>query len=85
MATSGGRARGTDSRGRTAAMWATALALALINLGLAALIAQLFGGTSIAPLWASVGLIVVGVVLAIVAVRQWQTYIAHARDADEQR
>ncbi|GAC1327332.1 MAG: hypothetical protein NVSMB2_26760 [Chloroflexota bacterium] len=61
------------------AVWATALALALINLGLAALIAQLLGAGTLAPMWVVLAVIGVGVVLAIVAIRLWQRYIARAR------
>jgi hypothetical protein len=63
---------------RGPAVLATAAALALVNLGLASLIALAVGARGGVPLWAAIVLLVVGVVAAAVAVTLWRGYL-HAR------
>jgi hypothetical protein len=65
---------------RGPAIWATAVALALVNVGLAALIVAAIGATSFAPLWVGVVVLVAGVVAAAGAVVLWRRYLASARE-----
>lgn len=58
---------------------ATALALALLNLGLAALIVEAVGARSIAPLWLSVLLFVLGIAATVAAVMLWRQYLSASR------
>jgi uncharacterized membrane protein YidH (DUF202 family) len=62
------------------AVLATAVALALINVGLATLIVEAIGARSFAPLWVGVVLLVVGVVTAVGAINLWRDYLQSARD-----
>jgi uncharacterized integral membrane protein len=66
---------------RGPAIWATALALALINIGAAAAIVSLLGAAKGVPLWAGLVLIAIGVLVLVFAVRQWRAYLhmMHAR------
>ncbi len=57
----------------------TALALALINLGLAALVVAAVGAPSFAPPWVAVVLLVVGLAAAVGAVVLWRQYLSEAR------
>src|SRR5690242_9782787 len=56
---------------RGPAMWATVVALALINVGLAATIVTLLGQTGFAPLSVSLAMIALGLVAAAGAVVLW--------------
>lgn len=64
---------------RGPAIWATAAALALINVGLAGLIVAAIGAPSFAPLWLGIAALVLGVLAAIAAVLLWRQYLAAAR------
>ena len=65
---------------RGPAIWATALALALVNAGLAMIIVAAIGVPAFAPLWLAVALLVVGVVAAVGAITLWRAYLQSARD-----
>jgi hypothetical protein len=62
------------------AVLATAAALALVNLGLASLIALAVGARSFIPTWVAIAVLVLGVVLAAVAVTLWRGYLKSLRD-----
>jgi hypothetical protein len=64
---------------RGPAIWATALALALVNVGLAALIVEAIGVRSFAPLGVGLVLLLVGIAATIAAVMLWRRYLAEAR------
>jgi hypothetical protein len=64
---------------RGPAVLATIAALALVNLGLASLIAAAVGARGFVPIWAAVVLLVVGVVAAAVAVTLWRGYLNAVR------
>jgi hypothetical protein len=55
------------------------LALALVNVGLAALIVEAIGVRSFAPLWVGLVLLLVGIAATIAAVMLWRRYLAEAR------
>ena len=65
---------------RGPATWATVLALALINVGLATVIVAAMGTAAIAPLWVGLGLVVLGVVASLVAIGLWRQYLVALRD-----
>ena len=67
---------------RGPAMWATAVALAMINAGLAILIVAAIGVRGFAPLWIGVVLLLVGVAAAVAAVMLWRQYLVAARGDD---
>jgi hypothetical protein len=60
-------------------LWATVLALALINIGLAASIVAAMGTASFAPLWVGLVLLALGVLIGAGAVRLWQHYLVGMR------
>ena len=60
-------------------MWTTALALALINIGVATTIVAAMGSVTFAPTWVGLALVVSGAVAAVVAVRLWREYLLAAR------
>ena len=64
---------------RGPAVLTTALALVLINVGLAALIVEAVGARSFAPLWVSLVLLAVGAAAAAGAVVLWRQYLSAAR------
>ena len=64
---------------RGPAIWATAVALALVNVGLATLIVAAIGVPSFAPLWVGVVLLLVGIGAAVGATTLWRQYLADAR------
>ena len=64
---------------RGPATWATVIALALINVGLATAIVAAMGNAAIAPLWVGLGLVVLGVVAGLVAIGLWRQYLATLR------
>ena len=61
---------------RGPAIWVTALALALVNAGLAMAIVAAMGVRSFAPLWLGLVLLLLGVGMAVVAVMLWRQYLA---------
>jgi hypothetical protein len=65
---------------RGPATWATVIALALINVGLAAAIVSAMGTASFAPIW--VGLVVLGsgVVVGLIAISLWRQYLLALRE-----
>ena len=65
---------------RGPAIWATAAALALINVGLAALIVAAIGATSFNSLWIGLAALLVGAAAAVGAVVLWRQYLAAARE-----
>jgi hypothetical protein len=65
---------------RGPAVLATAVALALINVGLAGLIVAAVGARNFAPLWSEVVLLVLGVVAAVGAFTLWRGYLQSVRD-----
>ena len=64
---------------RGPAVLATVAALVLVNLGLAALIAQAVGARGFVGLWVAAVLLVLGVVAAAVAVTLWRGYLNAVR------
>ncbi|MDQ3808770.1 MAG: hypothetical protein M3336_00595 [Chloroflexota bacterium] len=58
-----------------AASVATAVALALINLGLALLIVQAMGVRTFAPAWLAAVALVLGIVAAAGAARMWRAFL----------
>ena len=58
---------------------ATIAALALVNAGLAGLIAFAVGARSLAPLWVLLVLVAAGAVVTYVAYLLWRTYLACVR------
>jgi hypothetical protein len=64
---------------RGPAVLATIAALALVNLGLASLIAAAVGARGFVPLWAALVLLVVGAAAAAVAVTLWRGYLNSVR------
>jgi len=67
-------------RSRAPAVLATAVALALINVGLASLIVAAVGSPGVAPVWAAVLLVGVGLAAAIACVALWRQYLGHIRN-----
>ena len=61
---------------------ATAIALAMINAGLAMIIVAAIGVRAFAPLWVGVVLLLGGVAAAVAAVMLWRQYLAEARGND---
>jgi hypothetical protein len=66
---------------RTPAIWTTALAVVLINIGVAALIVEAIGIKSFAPLWVELAILLAGVLAAVGAVRLWRQYLEQARQS----
>ena len=64
---------------RGPAIWITALALALVNAGLAMAIVAAIGVRSFAPLWLGVVLLLLGVAAAVAAVMLWRQYLTEPR------
>jgi hypothetical protein len=64
---------------RGPAVLATVAALVLVNLGLAALIAQAVGTRGFVELWVAAVLLVLGVVAVAVAVTLWRGYLNAVR------
>jgi hypothetical protein len=64
---------------RGPATWATVIALALVNVGLATAIVAAMGSAAIAPLWVGLGLVVLGIVAGLVAIGLWRQYLVTVR------
>jgi uncharacterized membrane protein HdeD (DUF308 family) len=64
---------------RGPATWATAIALALINLGLAILIVLAVSAVEFTSMWLGVALLVGGIAFAIAAVALWRQYLNEVR------
>ncbi len=64
---------------RGPATWATVIALALINIGLAASIVAAMGTASFAPLWVGLVLVALGVGAAGMAFTLWRQYLGALR------
>jgi hypothetical protein len=58
---------------------ATAVALALVNIGLAATIVGLMGGRTFAPLWAGLIIVAAGAGMLFWAVSLWRRYLTAVR------
>ena len=71
---------GSGDVSRGPAIWATALALALVNVGLAALIVEAIGARGFAPLWIGVVVLLAGIGAGVAAVMLWRQYLASARE-----
>ncbi len=65
---------------RGPATWATVIALALINVGLATAIVAAMGSAAFAPLWVGLALVVLGVVAGLVAIGLWRQYLVVLRE-----
>ena len=65
---------------RGPAIWATVLALAIINIGVAATIVALMGALGSMPLWAGLAVTAIGVLVLVAAVRLWGQYLHQLRD-----
>ena len=64
---------------RGPAIWATAIAIALANIGLAALIVAAIGKPSFAPVWIGGVLLVLGLAAAAAALVLWRRFLADLR------
>ena len=64
---------------RGPAIWATALALTLVNLGLALLIVEVVGAGGFVPLWVDGLILIVGLAAAGGAIRLWRKFLEDAR------
>ena len=64
---------------RGPAILVTALALALVNVGLAAVLVEATGARSFAPLWVALVLLALGVVATVGAVTLWRAYLDSVR------
>ena len=65
---------------RGPATWATIIALALINVGIAMAIVAAMGTASIGPLWVGVLLLACGVAAGVVAISLWRQYLLALRE-----
>ena len=65
---------------RGPATWATIIALALINIGIAMAIVAAMGTASIGPLWVGLVLLACGVVAGLVAISLWRQYLLALRE-----
>ena len=65
---------------RGPAILATAVALALINIGLATTIVALLRSPNVAPIWVGLVLVAVGVAALVAAVNFWRGYLASVRN-----
>jgi len=66
-------------RSRAPAVLATAVALALINIGLASLIVAAVGSPAVGPSWLAIVLLVVGIAAAAACVALWRQYLDDVR------
>jgi hypothetical protein len=64
---------------RGPAIWVTAVALALVNVGLATVIVGATGQRSFAPFWVSLLILVAGLAAAVWAVLLWREYLTGIR------
>ena len=64
---------------RAPATWATVVAFALINVGVATAIVSAMGRSTFAPLWVGLLLLVAGVAAAVTAVIMWRRYALSLR------
>ncbi|HEY1292514.1 MAG TPA: hypothetical protein VGJ60_05415 [Chloroflexota bacterium] len=64
---------------RGPATWATVIALALINVGLATAIVAAMGTVNFAPMWVGVVLLAIGVAVAVLAFSLWRQYLVELR------
>jgi protein-S-isoprenylcysteine O-methyltransferase Ste14 len=65
---------------RGPAILATAVALALVNIGLAALIVEAVGARNLTPGWVGAVVLLMGIAAAVAAVVLWRQYLAEARE-----
>jgi hypothetical protein len=65
---------------RAPATWATVIAIALINIGLATSIVAAMGSASFAPLWVGLAVVGIGIAAAMVAVSLWRQYLLALRE-----
>jgi len=64
---------------RGPAMWATVIALALINVGLATSIVAAMGTANFAPMWVGLALLGIGLAAAVLAFNLWRQYLLDLR------
>jgi membrane protein implicated in regulation of membrane protease activity len=64
---------------RGPAIWATALAVGFVNVGLAAIIVGAIGQRSFAPVWVGGVLVIAGVAAAVAALVLWRRYLDDLR------
>jgi len=65
---------------RGPATWATIIALALINIGIAMAIVAAMGSAAIGPLWVGLLLLACGVAAGVVAISLWRQYLLALRE-----
>ncbi|MBV9601029.1 MAG: hypothetical protein JOZ87_29805 [Chloroflexi bacterium] len=65
---------------RGPATWATVVALALINVGLATAIVAALGTATFAPMWVGLALVVLGLVGGVLAISLWRHYLLELRE-----
>ena len=61
-------------------MWATVVALALINVGRATAIVSAMGTATFAPAWVGLVLLGAGALATVAAVRLWRDYLLAVRE-----
>jgi hypothetical protein len=64
---------------RGPALWATVIALALINIGAASSIVALMGTPTFGPVWVGLIVVALGVISGLFAIRFWRQYLAGIR------
>ena len=69
-----------ERRSRAPAVLATAVALALINVGLASLIVAAIGSPGVAPSWLAIVVLIVGIAAAVGSVSLWRQYLGDVRN-----
>ena len=69
-------------RSRAPAVLMTAVALALINVGLASLIVAAVGSPGLAPVWLSVLVVALGIAAAAGCVALWRQYLGDLHGGD---
>jgi hypothetical protein len=57
----------------------TAVALALINVGLASLIVAAIGSPAVAPNWLAIAVLIIGIIAAVACVALWRQYLTDFR------
>jgi len=67
---------------RGPAIWATALAVGLVNVGLAAIIVGVTGQRSFTPVWVGGVLLLLGVAAAVAALVVWRRYLAEVQASE---
>ena len=65
---------------RGPALWATVIALALINVGAASAIVALMGTPTFGPVWVGLLEVAIGVLTGVLAINLWRQYLLRMRE-----